>query len=59
MHSAASSKSIFRLLSSRYKKKYLNNGDEINPEFQTLVKIAQALRPHFQFTIESSEFAAA
>ena len=37
----------------------LESGDEINPEFQTIVKIAQALRPHFRFTIESSQLAAA
>ncbi len=37
----------------------LESGDEINPEFQTIVRIAQALRPHFRFTIESSQLAAA
>ena len=29
----------------------LESGDEINPEFQTIIKIAQALQPHFSFVI--------
>jgi len=38
----------------------LESGDEINPEFQTITKIAHALRPHFSFVIgEPRKLAAA
>jgi transcriptional regulator with XRE-family HTH domain len=38
----------------------LEAGDDINPEFQTISKIAQALQPHFSFVIgEPKKLAAA